>query len=247
MDFTESYAEQWLEDQGYGDIQYIDKTHEQPPDFVIDNRIAVEVRRLNFMTGDDNQGLESIEISLAGNIWDAIGNVEAPPKNCKVYMSCDYLFSTHPPKDVVMREVEHAMNQHVATIRNIYQHSEHVPFQRHELDCGLIIRFITTQKETDGCFELMGVHAGIAGGGQVITDSIDNINRCIKEKSDKIKNKYNLYEKWWLVLVEHNVYTTALQEPDELQAVKNALVDTAPWSRITILSGLDGTSDVELI
>ena len=72
----------------------------------------------------------------------------------------------------------------------------------------------------------MGVQAGIAEGGLVISDAIDNINRCIVEKTNKIQSQKDLHDEWWLVLVEHNVYATALQEPDELQAVKNKLIDT---------------------
>ncbi len=81
----------------------------------------------------------------------------------------------------------------------------------------------------------------------VVRDSIDNINRCIVEKTNKIQGKKDIHDEWWLVLVEHNVYTTALEEPDELQAVKDGLVDTAPWSRITILSCLDGMPNIDLI
>ena len=124
MDHAELYTKIWLENQEFSDIQYFHKTHEQPPDFLVDDRIAVEVRRLNWMTGDDNQGLESIELPLAGNIWDVLENAEAPPNNCKVYVSCDYLFSTHPPKEVVRREVEHVAIQHVR------DHQKHPSKQR---------------------------------------------------------------------------------------------------------------------
>ena len=93
----------------------------------------------------------------------------------------------------------------------------------------------------------MNVQAGIAESGLVVRDSIDNTNRCIVEKTNNIQGKKDLHDEWWLVLVEHNVYTTALQEPDELQEVKNELVDTALWSRITILSCLEGMPNIDLI
>ena len=205
MDHAELCTKIWLGNQGFTDIQYIHRTHEQPPDFLVDDRIAVEVRRLNWMTGDDNRGLESIELPLVASILNGLENAETPPKNCKVYVSCDYLFSTFPPKGAVQREIEHAANQHVKTIKNIMQNREYVPPKLYKLSCGMSVHFITTQKAITGCFELMGVQAGIAEGGQVISDAIDNINRCIVEKKNKIQSKKELHDEWWLVLVEHNV------------------------------------------
>ena len=74
-----------------------------------------------------------------------------------------------------------------------------------------------------------------------------NINRCINEKTDKIKDKHDLYTKWWLILVEHTVHPTVLRQPDELQAVRNKLSNSALWSRITILSSLEGVPHLNLI
>ena len=246
MDHAELCTKIWLESKGFTDIQYIHKTHEQPPDFLVENRIAVEVRRLNWMT-DDNQGLESIEKPLSRTILEGLQNAQRPPARCKVYVSCDLFSTVLPPKEMVLYEIKQAANQYVATIKNALQGRSRIPHEHQELNCGMSAHFITTQKTITGCFELMDVQAGIAESGLVVRDSIDNINRCIVEKTDKIQNKHHLYEKWWLVLVEHNVYTTALQEPEELQEVKNELVDTTPWSRITILSCLEGMPNIDLI
>lgn len=40
-----------------------------PPDFVVNGDIAVEVRRLNLMVGDENKGLESVEKPLDRDIY----------------------------------------------------------------------------------------------------------------------------------------------------------------------------------
>lgn len=43
----EERARQWLESQGYTDILDLSQDGNDPPDFMVENRIAVEVRRLN--------------------------------------------------------------------------------------------------------------------------------------------------------------------------------------------------------
>jgi len=53
--------------------------------------------------------------------------------------------------------------------------------------------------------------------------------------------------KWWLVLVEHNVHPTVLRNTDELQTVRNELVDSTLWSRIIIVSNLEGVPHLDLI
>ena len=109
------------------------------------------------------------------------------------------------------------------------------------------IRFDTLTNSATNQFELMGVVAGIGDAGWVARDSIDNINRCINEKTDKIRDKHHLYTEWWLILVEHNVHPTVLRQPDELQTVRNNLTDTTLWSRIIILSNLEGVPHLNLI
>ena len=96
-------------------------------------------------------------------------------------------------------------------------------------------------------FELMDVVAGIDHTGWIANDSIDNINRAIVEKTNKIKDKHHLYAEWWLILVEHNIHPTALRNTDELQRVKSELTDTFLWSRIVILSNLEGVPELDLI
>ncbi|MDE2705415.1 MAG: hypothetical protein OXI35_10130 [Gemmatimonadota bacterium] len=57
----------------------------------------------------------------------------------------------------------------------------------------------------------------------MVKDSIDNINRCIEEKTDKIKDRIHLYPEWWLVLPAHKIFTPGSQQKEEWQTVRNPL------------------------
>ncbi len=247
MDVNESHVEQWLQDQGYTNIQFVTDTNDQPPDFIVNDSIAVEVRRLNWMFGDENKGLESVEKPLEKNIRSGLEAAEPPPHGYKVYVSCDFLYTELPDKNMVIGEVKEAADKYVRRLNASVHHGQPLSHSRDETRCGLIIRFITGTSSATNEFKLMGVVAGVDDSGWVARDSIDNINRSINEKTDKIRDRHDLYTEWWLVLVEHNVNPTVLRNTDELQTVRNELVDTTLWSRIFILSNLEGVSPLDLI
>ena len=54
---------------------------QDPPDFVVDGRVGVEVRRLNWMTdaNSKNQGIEEIEKPLERMIRKVLKDVGEPP------------------------------------------------------------------------------------------------------------------------------------------------------------------------
>ena len=247
MDLDESRAEQWLQQQGYTNIQFVTDTNDQPPDFVVNGDIAVEVRRLNLMVGDENKGLESVEKPLERDIRSGLAAAQPPPHGYRVYVSCDLLRTELPDKNMVIEEVKKAANHFINRLKASIHDGQPLSNSRDETDFGLIIRFFTGTSSATNAFELMGATAGIGITGFVMGDAIDNINRCITIKSNKIQEKHNLYSEWWLILAEYNVNATVLRESDELQILRNNLTDTSLWSRIIILSNLQGVSDLDLI
>ena len=246
MDINETRVKQWLHDQGCTNIQYEPEGNDKFPDFAVNNSIAVEVRRLNWMFGDKNTGLESVEKPLERNISAGLSAAQSPPPGYRVYVFCDFLYTELPDKHMVIEEVKEAANHFINRLKTSIHHGQPLKHSRDETDFGLIIHFITGINSATNKSELMSVTAGIEKTGFVMGDSIDTINRSINEKTGKITDKHDHYTEFWLVLVEHNVNPTILSEP-ELQAVRNGLTDTSPWSRIIILSGLEGVSHLDLI
>lgn len=246
MDINESHAEQWLQSQGYTNIRFVTDTNDQPPDFIVNNSIAVEVRRLNLMFGDNNRGLEGVEEILKRRIKSGLNNAEQPPHGCKVFVSCDLFGIDLPDKNTIIQEVKKAASDYVELIKDSLCQGQRPIHSRVETYFGMSIRFDTLTNSASNQFELMGVVAGIDDSGWVANDSIDNINRCIVEKTNKIRDKHGHYKEWWLILVEHNVHPTVLRNTDELQTVRNALVNTTLWSRIIVVSNLEGVPALDL-
>ena len=65
MDDSEARIAAYLAHRGFTDVVY-EPDGNVPPDFLVDGRIAVEVRRLNLnaVTGTEYQGLEEASILL---------------------------------------------------------------------------------------------------------------------------------------------------------------------------------------
>jgi hypothetical protein len=81
MKDEEKLAREFLRHHGYVDIVY-EPDGKVPPDFLIDGRIAVEVRRLNqnYEAGSLRQGLEDVEIRLQQGIEKLVLSLGPPTR-----------------------------------------------------------------------------------------------------------------------------------------------------------------------
>ena len=79
------------------------------------------------------------------------------------------------------------------------------------------------------------MQATTAMGRFVVAESIDDIKRCIVEKTGKIQDRICFYPQWWLVLVDRELLTPLKWDQDEWQQIRNSLIDTEPWSRIVVI------------
>lgn len=245
----EQRTKQWLTSQGYTDICDLSRINADPPDFFVDNRIGVEVRRLTWMTDATrkNQGTEEIEKPLERTISKVLEDAGAPPSGYSVAVSCDMLDTFLPEAKVTRKQVGEAVHDYVEILNEALQSwGDPVSWQT-QLECRLAMHFYPFSTTGAGEFTLQQVEAATHLRGWVVKDSIDNINRCIVDKTDKIKNKIHQYPEWWLVLVDHNVFTPLKGEEDEWQEIRNSLGDTKPWSRIVVLSWLHPLMHIDVI
>lgn len=237
----EERVKQWLKGQKYTDIC---RPSKDPPDFVVDNRIAVEVRRLNWMD-DSGKGVESVEYGLEKTIGEVLGVSGPPPGSYNVHVECQ----THgalPKKNKTEKLVRQAVGQYVKKINAALKLGIHPKHWTPGLECGIRLIFSCTPASGIGKFQVKRVEAD-AGSRGWPSDSIDNINRCIEKKTKKIQGKIHYFPEWWLVLVPDKIFPPESREQDRWQTIRDGLVDTGPWSRIIVLSGLSGLMHVDLI
>lgn len=243
----ELLAKEWLESRGYTDIRDLSKERKDPPDFVVENRIAVEVRRLTDANATKGKG-SGIDKPLEDIISKILEEAGEPPGGHNVYVSSGLLDDELPPSKVTKKQVKQAVDEYTEILSEAFSQSGGNPVRElTRLECGKFSHhFCPSPTSETGKFVLM--QATTAMGRSVVGESIDDINRCLVEKTGRIQDKIGLYPEWWLVLVDRESLTPLKWgrdtpgekwDQDEWQQIRNSLVDTDPWSRVVVIGWMD--------
>jgi len=197
MDQSESWAKDYLIFRGFKaeDVAY-EPDGNVPPDFLVEGRIAVEVRRLNQHWQDASGDLEPVEklampfFILLRKLLDAFG----PPTNGVSW----YVFHRFE-RPQLTKDWEPILRDKL------------LPFQKGQIldsektihiDDHFSVRLVRRPEPGARTF-IEGGGSDFDKGGWVVPELEKNLAICIAEKSAKITPFRNKYKKWWLVLVDH--------------------------------------------
>ncbi|MFC3674364.1 hypothetical protein [Ferrovibrio xuzhouensis] len=225
MDKSEKAAALYLSHQGYTNIKF-EPDGNIPPDFVIDNRIAVEVRRLNqhFQTGDKTRGLEEAEYPLVSKLQKLLKQLGPTPPKESWYVF--FQFSRPLPKWRIIKD-------------HITQHLSHFSSLgcRENSDFRLTRNFkyhVAQTGELKDTYFRYGGHNDHDSGGWVVAEIIRNLDICVKEKSEKTAKYRSRYSEWWLVLPDH--IGRGLLDENDKQQLRTAFKMRQDWDRIILVN-----------
>ncbi|MEQ9558727.1 MAG: hypothetical protein RIG67_23375 [Rhodospirillales bacterium] len=231
MDQSERLVETYLKNRGFKKIVY-EPDGNVPPDFLVDGKVAIEVRRLN-QNHDDGQGrgvrgLEEVSIPLWMRFrsW-LIGLGPAPLSGENWFVT--YSFRRPIPAwPVLQKELENILKPFMAS-------SEPQPFEKIICDgFRIVVSRTTSSKPT---FFLPGGYTDHQSGGWLISELGINLNHCIAEKTVKIKKFQSKYPTWWLILADHIGY--GLDEFDQELFFDQVHVSKGIFDRIVLLDPRD--------
>lgn len=256
-------AEKWLARQGCGKIRRVCC---DPPDYVVENRYAVEVTRLNERITPPGRGHsmgeEEFRIPLTDSIRNALENLGSPSnEGVSWIVNCEYDFNKPRPKpNMIASQIQGALNpltkpyddQVVSSI-----HRKHTNYQRHAgeiaylhpphicLPCGICLELYEFH-HSPSQFIVANVSNGHGIG--IAEELLESIQNRVTDKSQKVRDqgKIEQYEQWWLVLVDHvcHIPIQCLSE-EEKALVRNQQFDF--WSRIVIISSGDFEWSYDLV
>jgi hypothetical protein len=203
MKQEEKWVEEYLTHRGFRDIVY-EPDGNVPPDFLVDGKIAIEVRRLNQHHEDKSGKLEALE-QLAMPLRDrleALLKTLGPPAN-GVGWGMSYGFKrpqlTKNWEPVVREKLQAFQSETVAADERVI-----------EIDRNFRLRLIRMSKPGRLAFVLMG-NTDSNAGGWVIPELEKNLTLCIAEKTRKIAPYRSKYPEWWLIFVDFVM--GGIQEP----------------------------------
>jgi len=202
-----------------------------PPDFSVDGRIGVEVRRLNQNHIDASgvaRGLEEVTIPLWQRMKSILRSLGGSDNGECWYVGVDYARPLPNWKHLETR------------IRG-----ELTAFMRLPKRARLIVQIAPNfelelfQAGIDhGYFFVLGGSSDNDSGGWVMSEVEKNLRLCIAEKEGKIAPYRGRYEEWWLVLADHIDYA---MDDEDRPIFRTEVMPTIPHSfdRIVFLDPRD--------
>ena len=238
MNADEKTAYTFLSNAGFNEVEF-EPMGNVPPDFLLDNRIAVEVRRLNQnqLKGDRIVSLEKHRIPLKKMVEKVCSEFVLPAtKRSRYYVT----FSCYRPFRP-SRKLENALRKALSSI------SENPPSSMISVKIakGVYIEVIPGSQEIDNETKLFvpGGHCDFDEGGFTTSVFQENIQHCINEKTTKIRKYADLYEEWWLLFVS----TISIPHSEELNDVIDNLAINDCWSKVIVLDSFNSHSVVEIM
>lgn len=196
------------------DVQY-EPDGNIPPDFLIDNNIAIEVRRLNQNLFSDLKtvGLEQDRYKIINSLNEVFEKYENQNEDKSYWVG---LHLSRPIGKIlkIKKTAERELNSFLSS-------KPQLPYTiklSNNIEI-MIINCFTKRKEKF----VIGLETDFDSGGLVTSMYIDNINFCISEKSQKISHYISKYNEWWLVLVDYIGDIFALREYEYNIVIQNIL------------------------
>ena len=235
MNDSEEIVFEYLKARGFSRIIY-EPDGNVPPDFVIDRRIAVEVRRLNEneKTATGHRGLEEVSKPLTALINKALVAIGPPRYGVSWFVSYSYRRPLPP-----WRQLEKSLRQ---VLREISEHPDHGTSRVRVAD-KLRLSF-TRATELHPSLLVLGSWSDHASGGFVISDIAHNLRICMAEKSFKISKVVHRYPEWWLAFDDRIGYGDL--DEDDLNQLRKLVRLDHPWSMIILVNPLNPSNGFEL-
>ncbi len=223
----EAVAKKFLEEYHHGVIYEPDGNIS--PDFLIENSIAVEVRRLNQQYCDDDgstKGLEETAIPLYKRIAKVFSSYDAETNNFSVALCYERVEGKLDVSEKIVREAIDAFQKQ----------DEIIPFE-YKLSSNVFLKFVARSSKLSHKYEIK-IDSDEDSIVWVVGRYTETIKHCIKEKEKKINQKYN---RWWLLLVDH-IY--CMDKDDTVDIVQN-ITKPSCFERIIVINH-DGSLRFEI-
>jgi hypothetical protein len=232
-DPSENLARDHLLFRGFTNLEY-EPDGNVPPDFLIDKRIAIEVRRLNKNERNSPlpRGLEKTEIPLLMGFQDLAEEFGHARDEAW------WLELTYRRPFPQWRKLKRSAHTFLEAVRD---GTLHAPVERR-------IHDNVELKANPGYTGSEMFHLGVLNdddydGGWVLEEFERNLRLCIDEKTQKVLAYRSRYPEWWLLLIDYVTY--ALSEESRAQFKADIHIDHS-WGKVIVVSPLNYTYYFEL-
>ncbi|HEY9033006.1 MAG TPA: hypothetical protein VIN71_03630 [Pseudomonadales bacterium] len=193
MDDTEQIVRSWLQQQGYQQIVY-EPDGNVTPDFVLDGRIAVEVRRLNLNTIEHRAGRADVAPSaLCAGLQALLAELSVSSTSEQSWL-LDVRYRSRQPDWSALRPV---LARALADFACAGSPRQGIVFSNDDMVIAALARSPRSQQNEFVLLRCQPSETPLA------TLLLENIRYCSNEKLAKIARVRDKYPQWWLVLVNY--------------------------------------------
>ncbi|MFY0639518.1 MAG: hypothetical protein JXR16_00635 [Bermanella sp.] len=227
MDSSEKLAKKFLQSLGFSDILF-EPDGNIPPDFLVNKKIAVEVRRLNqnYENNGVHKGLEESEIPLWHKFERTIKNYGKPIAGKSYFVSYEY------SRPIAQWEViEGSLKKHL----DEFGDGKIKESEQYEIAHNFNVEIAQASEQYPDFF-LLGGYCDFDMGGFVLSEVYRNLKVCIREKTEKISKHKNKYDEWWLVLIDRIGHS--LNQEDRLEFSKTLKIEH-DWDKVILVNPLN--------
>ena len=229
MKREEKITEIYFKSIGYKNIEFEPKGN-RTPDFVIDNKIAVETRRLNqFYKG---KPLEKVTYNLIPKIINQLNSFGKEENNKSAFVGIKY---SRPIK------YNNKIKEKINSILEI--HSSQMKTQKdYKVNDNLELKIFPSSEKLDYQFNF-GSSIDYNEGGFVLRNIYESLKIIVEEKSRLVEKYKSEYGIWWLALIDN--IGNGLSEKELIQ-LKESIDFELIFDKVFIISYLNPINGLEL-
>jgi hypothetical protein len=236
----ENIVWEYLLDRGFREVVY-EPDGKVPPDFVVDKRIAIEVRRLNQTenapAGGRPRGLEEVAIPLMARFGRFLPTLGPALAGESWYVMYGFQRPLLP-----WEQLANALTSALVAFR---VDPSRQPTKLSVAPGFRIKLFRAGQTQAYPDFFVFGGCTDRDSGGFVLFQMQRNIIICVAEKTRKVASVRSRYPEWWLVLVDRIGYGVSDSDGERLRQLLDLNLNHS-WDKIILVNPLDPTHGYEL-
>jgi hypothetical protein len=237
MDDSENLVRAHLQHLGFKQIVY-QPDGNIPPDFLVDHRIAVEVRRLNqnYITASGQlEGLETIRIATQRKLQRLLHSLGPSRSGVSWFVTC------HIKRPVPRwKDIEPRLRRRLENFRD---NETEQRFCEMKIAPGLQIAIVHKASKPHPTYFVSGGGSDNDTGGFVFEEIQRNLRLCVENKSRRIAPVRHRYPEWWLVFVDRIGFGVA--DCDE-SFFREHLEVEHDFQRVILLDPFDATRAFEV-
>lgn len=206
-----------------------------PPDFLVNNRIAVEVTRLNQNLSNSNgqsRGLEEESIPLIQKVQALLQKHETGPEKQSWLVSIRF---KRPIDD--WRKLSIGINECL----NVVKQKNLKELSIFDITSNFQLK-VTPHINIDHQFHL-AIVTDLDLSGFILSKIEENLKYIITKKTTKISKYQEKYEEWWLILPDYIGYGL---KDFEYQKLRESFNEITPWKKVILVNPLNPQSYFEL-